>query len=389
MKQKLKKMIRNYCPDIPFLRNKLSAIKLKEFSKYIMDKPDIELGEGSWSSKISVVEKYSQQWPAFTKELNHLADEYIQKTLPIRQRNDIDELRIKMLFDCFAYGFVPDEFFVFHLEEKSPGEKQEYISNRDKDNYSYQINDIIDMDVFLDKSLTYKRFAQYYKRDAVCVEKKTDYPSFAEFVKKHPVFVKKNVMLSKGDSVELVDVRKYGETLENYFDKLILSGKQILEERVIQSAAMSKLNPTSVNTVRCMTFFSEDEIKVGPCFLKVGQGNSFVDNGGKGGIIIGIDNKSGVLNTEGFDEFLANYPEHPDTHVVFKNYHLPEWDKLIELVMEMSAKIPSVRYIGWDLAHTDAGWVVIEGNGSGQFICPQIIWERGFKKDILKLINLD
>ena len=53
----------------------------------------------------------------------------------------------------------------------------------------------------------------------------------------------------------------------------------------------------------------------------------------------------------------------------------------------MSITMPTVEYIGWDLAHTDNGWVVIEGNGGGQFIGPQIVWKRGFKNEIEKLIN--
>ena len=45
--------------------------------------------------------------------------------------------------------------------------------------------------------------------------------------------------------------------------------------------------------------------------------------------------------------------------------------------------MPSVRYIGWDLAYTkDNKWVVIEGNGMSQFIGPQTIWQRGIKKEV-------
>ena len=33
----------------------------------------------------------------------------------------------------------------------------------------------------------------------------------------------------------------------------------------------------------------------------------------------------------------------------------------------MASECPDVHYVGWDLALTDDGWVMIEGNEDGQF----------------------
>ena len=50
----------------------------------------------------------------------------------------------------------------------------------------------------------------------------------------------------------------------------------------------------------------------------------------------------------------------------------------------MSGQMPTVKYIGWDLAYTDTGWIVIEGNGMSQMIGPQIVWRNrgGFKEEM-------
>jgi len=41
---------------------------------------------------------------------------------------------------------------------------------------------------------------------------------------------------------------------------------------------------------------------------------------------------------------------------------IPHWDKVVNMVME-AAKIPEdMRYIGWDIAITDEGCELIEGN---------------------------
>ena len=44
--------------------------------------------------------------------------------------------------------------------------------------------------------------------------------------------------------------------------------------------------------------------------------------------------------------------------------------------------MPSVKYIGWDFAHTDDGWVIIEGNGRSQMIGPQTVFKRGIKAEV-------
>lgn len=387
MKKKIKKFLRSYCPNIPALRRKLNAEKLKDINKYTMHEEDVFAGERLPEKQSELVQVYSEKWPEYTKNVNEKLDEYIGRCETVRSRSDLTDLRNQVLFACFAYGFMPDEFFAYELEKKSPAERKKYISDRDRYNIVYKMNDIIDLDIFYDKYKTYEKFSKYYRRDAVSIEKGSDYDRFAAFVNIHPLFVKKNVALSKGDSVELIDITRCGKNIRQVFDEMILAGKCMVEECVVQSMVMSKLHPSSVNTVRCMTFKTNHGIEIGPCFLKVGRGNSFVDNGGKGGILVGINKKTGILDTVGYDEFLKVYKEHPDTKIVFVGYQLPEWEQMRELAIKMSEMIPTVGYIGWDLSHTNNGWVVIEGNGGGQFIGPQIVWKHGFKEEINKLIS--
>ena len=38
------------------------------------------------------------------------------------------------------------------------------------------------------------------------------------------------------------------------------------------------------------------------------------------------------------------------------------------LVEELAKIVPTTRYVGWDLALTPKGWVVVEANCKGQFV---------------------
>lgn len=387
MKNYIKKIFRTYCPNVAVLRKALNKMKLKDIDKYTMASEDVAAGERSEKEQMLIVEKYAKKWPSYTAELKRKYTEYVSRCAALQDRQDDAMLLSKVLFACFAYGFMPDEFFVYELEHKTAQERKTYISDRERFRYVYSLNDIIDIGILFDKYKAYSKFKKYYKRDAVGIERETDYPKFAEFANKHSVFVQKNVGLSRGNSVKLVDSESCGKSLRQLFEEMLAEGKYIVEERVMQSAPLSGLNPSSVNTIRCMTFQTSKGIVIGPCFLKVGQGGSFVDNGGKGGILIGIDSQTGVLVTSGYDEFLNEYAEHPDTKVKFMGYRLPDWEQMKALAIEVSAQIPSVKYIGWDFAHTDFGWVIIEGNGGGQFIGPQIVWKQGIKEEIETLMR--
>ena len=120
--------------------------------------------------------------------------------------------------------------------------------------------------------------------------------------------------------------------------------------------------------------------------MKAGRSGSFVDNGGAGGILVGIDNETGVLNTEGYDEFNTKYEVHPDSKMKLKGFQIPEWDRLKTICTELAQRMPSVKYIGWDMAYSTKGWVLVEGN-MGQFIVQQLVGRKGIKKEMDSIVE--
>lgn len=384
MNPKLKEFIRRNCPDVEFLKNIMKAKKKSRIMAHQMDEADIQAGETSFEQKKEVVEIYKGKWPRYTQQLTDFYNTYVTHITNPEIVVDGDRL-IKVLFDCFAYGFLPDEHFFFNLDGRSRSEKESFASDRDCEMAVTLLNDIKEIGKYFDKSSGYKKYAKYYKRDVVIIKDKRDFEAYSAFIRVHPVFVKKKVDESRGRSVELVDTAEEGFSAAEHFQSLLTEGKVILEERIVQSTKMAALYPGSVNTIRVMTFHINGEVRIGPCFLKVGQGGSFVDNGGAGGILIGIDNQIGVLNTAGFDEFMNTYQEHPDTGTCFEGYSLPEWEQVVCLSKELAVMDSKVHYIAWDFAYTDVGWVVVEANGGGQFVGPQITRQAGIKEEIRDL----
>lgn len=69
-------------------------------------------------------------------------------------------------------------------------------------------------------------------------------------------------------------------------------------------------------------------------FLKVGRRRSFIDNGRAGGILAGIDKKTGIINTHGYDEFNNEFLKHPDFGITFQNYQFPYWKQIKKTVLK-------------------------------------------------------
>lgn len=377
-------------PNIHFLKQIASREWVRRVKSHYIPEEEVIAGECNSQIKKQLVDKYLSANHDFLRPIKSLAREILSQNGVYKFRNDQDTIFIDMLFCYLAYGFQPNEYLYFELESKSLEERRKWISDSDRFIYIYSMNDFKDSLLFNNKVKTYEFFKEYYGREAVGIKSRRDYPKFLSFVRKHPIFVKKQAFEGAGHSVELVDSSKMDISLHDYFKHLITKGIHIIEERIIQDGRLRELNSSSVNTVRCITFNTRNGIIIPFCFMKIGQNGSFVDNGGSGGILVGIDEQSGEFVTDGYDENNVRYLKHPDTKIVFKGFRLPDWNNALSLCRTVSAMSPSVKCIGWDLAYTSQGWIIVEGNGKTQMIGPQIVSKIGTKEKTLTILkNID
>ena len=381
-KKRLCYIIRSRYPKIFGIRKGLQRLKIKRLYRCCLSEKEIEECEKHPSKKIEIIIPYLAKWEGYLRPAVKEMEDILEKAPIYKDRQDKDYLRTDMLFCRLAYGFIPSEYVGFELENKSPEQRKEFVSDIDTNVFGYSVNDIKELQSILDKGDGYLRFSNYFKRDAIVIRKKSDYVQFHEFVQKHPIFVKKVVFSSMGKGVELVNINEVEENEKDYFEKLVLTGKYLLEEKVCQHEEMAKFNTSSVNTIRCITFKTNNGVETPYAFMRVGREGSFVDNGGAGGILIGIDVKTGILDTDGYDEYDNKYSSHPDTKVDFKGSQIPAWEELVYLCKEAASKVKDISYLSWDLAYTEKGWIVIEVNEVGQFIGPQIVMKRGIKKEL-------
>ena len=378
---------RNMYPDVRWVKGLMAGLRMKWKARSLLPAQVTVRAEQDPAEKSGALELCRKRWPKIYRITRKKADRILTAAPCYQDRADKDALGTDMLFCRFAYGFMPDEYLCYELEGKTIDQRRAFISDIDRYRCVFTLNDIKDLQIFNNKIRTYERFGKYYGREAIGIRSQEDFETFRQFVAAHPVFVRKMALESMGRSVERMNFSACGMTEREFFDSIIKDGQQILEELVIQHPVTAALHPSSVNTIRCITILTRHGVEVAYTFMKVGQNGKFVDNGGAGGILVGIDKETGMLNTDGFDEFNTRYVTHPNTGIPFRGYQLPRWNEALAICKEMAAQIPSVQYIGWDLAVTEQGWIVIEGNSMSQLIGPQTVWKVGIKAEMERYLE--
>lgn len=371
---RLRYFVRNQLPDVPFVRKLISDKMEKAVLATLIPEEDVRYGEESLHNKETILSKYQGKLGAFLSKTEDELEEAVKTCVRYQSlsADELDAIRTDMRFCRIAYGFLPGEYAAFSLERRGMEERKSYVSDQQRRIYRYKMNDILAANIFIDKSKTYAKYKKYFHRNVIAIRIPQDFGRFHQFVSTHEEFVLKNALDSLGKGVSLVKRAEMGDE-RAFFNACIHKGIHVLEERIRQSNALSAFNETSVNTVRVITVKTKKGIVVPYCILRMGRKGAFVDNSGNGGLIACIDYATGKLKTDGYDEKGLICPAHPDTGTVFKGAQLPEWDKLQALSEEAANQSEKINFVGWDFAHTENGWVMVEGNDSPHIIAQQMI----------------
>lgn len=136
----------------------------------------------------------------------------------------------------------------------------------------------------------------------------------------------------------------------------------LIQRELFQHPRMAAFNPSSVNSLRLYSILGLDgKVTIYSAVMRIGVGETKVDNYSSGGISCGIDNL-GRLRKYGYYKSGERTESHPLSGIIFENYEIPNYYKAVELVKKSHLMVPHFRSVSWDIAITEIGEVLIEAN---------------------------
>lgn len=269
-------------------------------------------------------------------------------------------LFVDMLWCTFRYGVGYLDYHVFGFARNRGANRKTFMTMNHNVALARMVNDSSLYPLLNDKFLFLEKYEKFLGRRWLDLRKadRKALEDFCEsagtvFVKPHGDFGGKGVeRLTPGPDTDWEALHR----------QLTENGRFLVEEAICQHPEMNRLCPESVNTIRVVTLVVEGEAKFVYALLRMGSGRSHVDNISSGGMytLVGED---GELSFPAFcDKTGLYYDTHPATGTAFAGFRVPCFREAVEMCCQAAMTEPRLGYIGWDVAVTPTGPVLVEGN---------------------------
>lgn len=175
------------------------------------------------------------------------------------------------------------------------------------------------------------------------------------------------------------------------------NASMLVQPRIRCHDAMRPLgSDCGLPTVRVVTAMVDGTARILMACLRVPVGNSVTDNfgdGTTGNLVVGIDVESGVLmparrSARRDWPVMVTVDAHPDTGFRFAGSQLPFWPEIVGLVLRAQHSLPDLKTIGWDVAATQQGVLLVELNSNYGVYSLQVAYQRGLKKELSRQLNI-
>lgn len=279
----------------------------------------------------------------------------------IHEKTGWDEYEIyKHIEKCkIVFGVERPDYENTRCYELSDAQLYTYANTEDAKRLS-EIYNTEDVRVLIDKPLFDESYQPFLGRK-YWVNRDTSFTEFQEFVQGLDEIFLKPVALQKASGTRKVKVRQDLQSLQALYEELTAEPKLLVEEVVKQHPAMAEFYADSVNTVRIFSILKDERFHVFAAFVRFGV-TGVADNLAAGGVGCGVDEKTGLIITPAMDGNGNILEYHPVSHKKFVGFQIPNWDQILSITQAALRHREGINFVGWDVAVTLDGAVIIEGN---------------------------
>ena len=279
---------------------------------------------------------------------------------------------VALLFDInlsVLFGFVsPYEYKMYRFYDKNRRARDRFLTEH-RTAHLVEVFNRGDLSIMSDKQVFNRYFSDFIGRQWLYAPNASD-QQIEDFLD-----VQKQVILKPNNLYGGTGIRKILRSDVSDIQTFCDSARKdclLLEEIVKQHPDLDLINPASVNTIRITTVIDRAGIPhLLTAGLRMGSGQTVTDNLSVNGIFAQIDLDTGVLFTLAIGADLRTYVKHPISGVILPGFQIPHWEAIKEMVIHATKLVPQIRWVGWDIAVTEKGPLLIEGNAA--FPAPRIM----------------
>lgn len=265
---------------------------------------------------------------------------------------------IKDIIKCakkYQSGYMDYDLFEMY---RMSDEERNTVLTRGRNNELIRYFNQPDMThIFHNKDEFNDKFRKYLKRDYMILN--DNKKQFSSFFKEKKEVIAKPISGSCGKKI--IKLNYHRKEVSTVYHELLKNKLCLIEEVIKQHPDMNKLNASSVNTIRIVTIRTKKKTHIMAAYLRIGAGD-IVDNFNHGGMVVPIDIDSGLIHDVAIDKKGNTYKKHPITKTPIIGFQIPFWNSILKMVRNASKEVPEVGMVGWDVAVSNKGPLLVEGN---------------------------
>ena len=265
----------------------------------------------------------------------------------------LDMVNCGLRYQAGYYDYQEFEFYNLNSEQRKT-----YLTRGKNNEIIKQFNDKTQFHIFENKNEMYEKYNKFLKRKWMILNEQ-NFQEFLKFFQENKVIIVKPLDGEGGKGIEKFEYKNEEDT-KTIYNSLLYKKQLLVEECIKQHPEMNKLYSKSVNTLRMFTFYKDGQSYFLQAILKIGNGG-VVDNFSSGGMYTYVD-ENGVVFAEAIDQQDNIFYEHPISKVKIVGFKVPKFKEAVEMVKEAAKVVPEIGYIGWDVAISENGPVIVEGN---------------------------
>lgn len=287
----------------------------------------------------------------------------------------------------FKYNISILDYFLFRFYELTGKERLLWAGTGFMFEYQKKMNPENVRGLLEDKLAFHERYGKFTHRGFASLSQITKEPELAQVLidKAAGKLVLKNSLGQAGKEISVLDSKELNPSALT--ETMKAGNFDLVEEFIVQHPDMKKLSDSGINTARLITQVNGESVEILAARLRITI-NSFVDNLAAGNAAAPVDPLTGKVNGPAVfsDITKADIEVHPLTKVQILDFQIPFWEEALAMVKEAALVVPGNRSVGWDVAFTSRGPLLIEGNHNWCKILWQLPVKQGLKPELERFL---